>query len=111
MNRLLLYLGDRLLGDINRYSKNRHLVEVLKSEAENATADTFTFDINWKQYQDYIRKHFDEEPASFLKVGKTRVVFETDGYPRFAGYLAARPARSGVGADQWSEPHCADSCG
>lgn len=100
MNRLLLYLGDRLLGDINKYSKNRHLVEVLKSEAENATADIFTFDINWKQYQDYIRKYFDEEPASFLKVGKTRVVFETDGYPRFAGYLAARPARSGVGADQ-----------
>lgn len=100
MNRLLLYYGDTLLGDINQYAKNRHLVESLKSESENATADTFTFDINWFQYQKYIRKYFDEEPAHFLKVGKTRIVFETDGYPRFGGYLAARPARNGIGAEQ-----------
>ena len=100
MNRLLLYLGDTLLGDINKFAKNRHLKETLKSEAENATADTFTFDINWKQYSDFVTKYFDDEPASLLKVGKTRVVFETDGYVRFAGYLAARPARSGLGADQ-----------
>lgn len=100
MNRLLLYLGDTLIGDINKFAKNRHLTESLKSEAENATADTFTFDINWKQYQDFVTKYFDDEPANMLRVGKTRVVFETDGYVRFAGYLAARPARSGLGAEQ-----------
>lgn len=100
MNRLLLYLGDTLLGDINKFAKNRHLTETLKSESENAKADTFTFDINWKQYQDFVTKYFDDEPASLLRVGKTRVVFETDGYVRFAGFLAARPARSGLGADQ-----------
>lgn len=100
MNRLLLYLGDTLLGDINKLAKNRHLTETLKSEAENASADTFTFDINWKLYQDFVSKYFDDEPASLLKVGKTRVVFETDGYVRFAGYLAARPARMGVGTEQ-----------
>ena len=100
MNRLLLYLGDTLLGDINKFAKNRHLVETLKSESDSATADTFTFDINWKLYQEFVRKSFDDEPASMLKVGKTRVVFETDGYVRFAGYLSAKPARSGLGADQ-----------
>lgn len=100
MNRLLLYIGDTLLGDINKFAKNRHLTENLKSEAENASADTFTFDINWKLYQDFVRKYFDDEPGSLLRVGKTRVVFETDGYVRFAGYLAARPARTGLGADQ-----------
>lgn len=100
MNRLFLYLGDTLLGDINQYAKNRHLVETLKSESDSATADTFTFDINWKQYQNFVSKYFDDDPANMLKVGKTRVVFETDGYVRFAGYLAGRPARSGLGADQ-----------
>ena len=100
MNWLLLYLGDTLLGDINKFAKNRHLVETLKSESDSATADTFTFDINWKLYQEFVRKSFDDEPASMLKVGKTRVVFETDGYVRFAGYLSAKPARSGLGADQ-----------
>lgn len=100
MNRLLLYFGDTLLGDINKYAKNRHLTEVLKSEAENANADTFTFDINWSQYQKFVTKYFDDSPESLLKVGKTRVVFEIEGYPRFAGYLAARPARSGLGAEQ-----------
>lgn len=100
MNRLLLYLGDTLIGDINKFAKNRHLTETLKSESDSATADTFTFDINWKVYQEFVRKSFDDEPASMLRVGKTRVVFETDGYVRFAGYLAAKPARSGLGADQ-----------
>lgn len=100
MNRLLLYLGDTLLGDINRFAKNRHLVESLKSESSSATADTFTFDINWKLYQEFVKKSFDDDPASMLRVGKTRVVFETDGYVRFAGYLSAKPARSGLGADQ-----------
>lgn len=100
MNRLLLYLGDTLLGDINKYAKNRHLVETLKSEAENPAADTFTFDINWKQFQEFVRKYFDDDPATLLRVGKTRVVFETDDYVRFAGYLSARPARVGLGAEQ-----------
>lgn len=100
MNRLLLYIGDTLLGDINKFVKNRHLTETLKSESENAAADTFTFDINWKQYRDFVLRYFDDEPANLLRVGKTKVVFEIDGYVRFAGFLAARPARSGVGADQ-----------
>lgn len=100
MNRLLLYIGDTLLGDINKFAKNRHLTETLKSEAENAAADTFTFDMNWKLYQDFVRKYFDDDPARLLRVGKTRVVFETDGYVRFAGYLSAKPARTGLGADQ-----------
>lgn len=100
MNRLLLYLGDTLIGDINKFAKKRHLVETLKSEADSAKADTFTFSINWKQYQEFVSKYFDDGPASMLKVGKTRVVFETDGYVRFAGYLAARPARTGLGAEQ-----------
>lgn len=100
MNRLLLYLGDTLIGDINKFAKNRHLTETLKSETESANADTFTFDINWKQFQEFVGKYFDDEPSTMLRVGKTRVVFETDGYARFAGYLAARPARSGIGAEQ-----------
>lgn len=100
MNQLILYLGNTKLGDINKFAKNRHLVETLKSESDNATADTFTFDINWKQYQDFVTKYFDDDPASLLRVGKTHVVFVTDGYVRFAGFLAARPARTGLGADQ-----------
>lgn len=100
MNRLLLYLGDTPLGDINKFAKNRHLTETLKSESDSATADTFTFDINWKLYQEFIKKSFDDDPSTMLRVGKTRVVFETDGYVRFAGYLSAKPARSGLGADQ-----------
>lgn len=100
MHRLLLYIGDTLLGDINKFAKNRQLTETLKSESENATADTFTFDVNWKQYQEFILKYFDDEPANLLRVGKTRIVFETDGYVRFAGFLAAKPARSGLGAEQ-----------
>ena len=98
--RLLLYLGDTLVGDINKFAKNRHLVETLKSEAENPSADTFTFDINWKVFQDFIGTYFDDDPASFLRVGKTRVVFEIDGFVRFAGWMASRPARSGLGANQ-----------
>ena len=100
MNRLLLYTGDTLIGDINKFAKNRHLTETLKSEADNASADTFTFDINWKLFQDFVSKYFDDDPASLLRVGKTRVVFETDRYVRFAGYLSARPARTGLGTDQ-----------
>lgn len=100
MNRLLLYIGDTLIGDINKFAKNRHLTESLKSESENASADTFTFDVNWIQYKKFASRYFDDEPARLLRVGKTRVVFETDGYVRFAGYLAARPARTGLGANQ-----------
>lgn len=100
MNRLLLYLGDTLLGDINKFAKNRQLKETLKSESQSATADTFTFDINWWEFQKFVSKTFDDDPSTLLRVGKTRVVFETDGYVRFAGYLSARPARSGLGSEQ-----------
>lgn len=100
MNRLLLYLGDTLIGDINKLAKDRKLVETLKSESDSAKADTFTFDVNWKQFQRFVSKYFDDDPVTFLRVGKTRVVFETDGYVRFAGYLSAKPARSGLGSDQ-----------
>lgn len=100
MNRLLLYLGDTLIGDFNAFAKNRHLIETLKSEASSPSADTFTFDINWKKFQDIVRKSFNDDPASLLRVGKTRVVFETDKYVRFAGWLAADPARSGTRDNQ-----------
>lgn len=99
-NRLLLYLGNTLVGDINKFAKNRHLVETLKSEADNPSADTFTFNINWKLFKNYIQTYYDEDPVSFLRVGMTRIVFEIDGFVRFAGWLAARPARSGLGATQ-----------
>ena len=100
IHRLLLYLGDTLLGDINHLAKDRQLVETLKSESSSPTADTFTFSINWVLFQRFMAKQTTENPATFLKVGKTRVVFEENGKPRFAGYLAARPARSGSGAKQ-----------
>lgn len=98
--RLLLYLGDVLIGDVNRYAKNRTLTEELKSEASSATADQFSFDINWKQFQDFANRYFDDAPSTLLRVGKTRVVFEIDGFVRFSGWLAAKPARSGIGSDQ-----------
>lgn len=97
--RLLLYLGDTLIGDINKFAKNRKLQEYLKSES-NATADKFTFTINWKLFRDFVAKKFDDDATTFLRVGKTRVVFEIDGFVRFAGFLATKPARSGLGADQ-----------
>lgn len=100
MNRLLFYFDDTLFGDINKFAKNRHLEETLKSEASSPTADTFTFSINWKLFQNFITSKVAGSPADYLKVGKTRIVFETDGYVRFAGFLASRPARSGLGATQ-----------
>lgn len=99
-NKLLLYIGDNLVGDINKIAKNRHLVEKLKSETSSQTADTFTFSVNWTLFQRFIASRSDDQPATFLKVGKTRIVFETNGYVRFAGWLASRPARSGIGAAQ-----------
>lgn len=100
MNRLLLYYEDQEIGDINRLASNRSLSESLKSESSSATADKFTFDINWKQFQDFIRNFLDDDPVTMLRVGKTRIVWETSGYVRFAGFLAARPARNGLGASQ-----------
>lgn len=100
MNRLLLYLGDTLVGDLNKLAKNRHLTETLKSEASSPTADTFTFSIRWILFQRFIEKFTTEDPSTFLRVGKTRIIFETDGYVRFAGYLSSRPARSGAGSEQ-----------
>lgn len=99
-NQLLFYNGDTLLGDINKYAKNRQLSEKLKSETSSQTADTFTFSINWALFKRFIAKRFNDEPSAFLHVGKARIVFVTNGYVRFAGWLAARPARSGVGANQ-----------
>lgn len=100
MNRLLLYVGDTLIGDFNKIAKNRQLSESLKSEMETANADKFTFSMNWRLFKEHVGKYFDDTPESMLRVGKTRVVFETDGYPRFSGYLSARPARNGVGSNQ-----------
>lgn len=99
-NRLLFYYGETLMGDINKYAKNRQLSETLKSEASSPTADTFTFSINWRLFQRFINRTSTEDASTFLKVGKTRIVFETDGYVRFAGWLSVKPARSGVGAAQ-----------
>lgn len=100
MNRLLLYLGDTLIGDINQFVKNRQLEETLKSEASSPTADKFSFSINWKVFKNFVAKKFDDDATTFLRVGKTRVVFEIDGFVRFAGWLANKPARSGLGAEQ-----------
>lgn len=99
-HKLLLYYGDTLLGDINKLSKNRQLEETLKSEASSPTADTFTFSINWRQFQRFIAGVSDGSATDYLKVGKTRVVFLENDYVRFAGWLAGRPARSGAGATQ-----------
>lgn len=98
--RLLLYLGDGLIGDINKFAKDRQLSESLKSESTSATADQMSFSINWRLFQDFIKRYFDDDPATMLRVGKTRIIFEINGNPRFAGFLAARPARSGIGSDQ-----------
>jgi len=100
MNRLLLYIEDSLVGDINKYAKNRQLQETLKSEATSVTADTFTFSINWALFKRFIEKTTEGVASDYLVVGKTRIVFETNGYVRFAGWLGAKPARSGVGATQ-----------
>lgn len=100
MKELLLYLGDTLVGDINKYAKNRALSETLKSEQANATSDQFTFDISWQQFKNFIASKFDEDPASFLRVGKTKMVWVIDGRVRFAGWMASRPARGGYGAQQ-----------
>lgn len=102
MHRLLIYFGNTLIGDINRYAKNKHLVETLKSEATSggAVADSFTFSVNWKIFQQFTRERMSVDAARILRVGKMRVVLEIDGKPRFAGFLAARPARNGLGAEQ-----------
>lgn len=102
MHRLLIYFGTTLIGDVNKYAKNKHLVETLKSEANSGgvVADTFTFEINWRVFQKFVRERVDADAARILKVGKMRVVLEIDGFPRFAGFLAARPARTGYESDQ-----------
>lgn len=97
---ILLYIGDTSMGDVNLFAKNRHLNEGLKSEQSTATCDQFTFDINWKQFGEFTAKTFDDDPATLLRVGKTRVVYVIDGFVRFAGWLSSRPARSGYGAEQ-----------
>lgn len=103
MNRLLLYYGDVLIGDINKLAKDRHLEETLKSEASQPTADCMTFSISWKLFQKFVNSKTSEEPSKLLRVGKTRIVFETKGFVRFAGWLSNRPARSGAGSEQMLE--------
>ncbi len=99
-HKLLLYLGSTLIGDVNQFAKNRHLTETLKSEASSPTADTFTFEMSWKKFQDFVKIYFDDAPANLLRMGKTRMVFEEDGYIRFAGWLSADPPRSGTTNNQ-----------
>lgn len=100
MNKILLFLGNTEIGDINAYAKDRHLSEGLKSEQDYATTDEFSFSMSWVKFKSIVAKRFDEDPASFLRVGKTRVVFLVGDRVRFAGWLSARPARSGFGATQ-----------
>lgn len=96
----LLYIGTTLVGDLNKFAKNRKLSEHLKSEQESAKCDQFTFDVNWKKFKELAAIKFDDDPMSFLRVGKTHVVLVTDGLVRFAGFQAARPARVGLGPEQ-----------
>lgn len=99
-HKLLLYLGSTLIGNVNQFAKNRHLTETLKSEASSPTADTFTFEMSWKKFQDFVKIYFDDDPANLLRIGKTRMVFEENGYVRFAGWLSADPPRSGTANNQ-----------
>lgn len=109
-SKILLYIGDTLIGDVNKFAKNRHLSEGLKSEQSSASSDQFTFDVNWEKFKEFVAKNFDDDPSSLLRVGMTRVVFIVDsskddievgdGRVRFAGWMSSRPSRSGYGADQ-----------
>lgn len=98
--KVLLYLGDTLVGDINKYTKSRHLSEGLKSEQESASSDQLSFSINWQKFKEFVATQFDDNPVSFLRVGKTRVVFVINDRIRFSGFLATKPARSGLGTEQ-----------
>ncbi len=95
-HKVLLYIGETLIGDMNYFAKNRHLDESLKSEQESATSDQFTFDVSWKLFKKFVAKKFDDDPMSFLHVGKTTVIFIEDGRIRFAGWLAYRPAHGKI---------------
>lgn len=99
-HKLLLYVGDTLIGDFNKFAQNRALSESLKSESDSATADQFTFSISWSKFKKHAKIRLDDNPESLLRVGKTHMVFLVDGLPRFSGFLATRPARSGYGSDQ-----------
>lgn len=98
--KILLYLGDTFIADINSIVQNRKLVENLKSMQTTATSDTMTFELKWKLFQKLVALKFDDDPASMLRVLKTKIVFISNGYVRFSGFLATKPARSGFGADQ-----------
>lgn len=102
--KILLFIGNTMVGDINKYAQNRHLSETLKSEQTSAVSDSFTFSISWRKFSDFIGKQFSDSPETFLRVGKARIVVLREGdtgyYVRFAGWLAARPARSGPGSAQ-----------
>ncbi len=98
---ILLYLGTTLIGDVNKYSNDRSLSESLKSEQTTATADQFSFSINWHQFQNFVATKFDDDPVTFLRVGKTRVVVIDNDIIRFSGFLASKPGRSGNGSEQF----------
>lgn len=100
-HKLLLYYDTTLIGDLNKYAKNRKLSESLKSESASASADTFSFTINWTLFRRFVQKKtLAQDPSELLRVGKTKIVFIENNFIRFAGYLASRPARSGVGSRQ-----------
>lgn len=99
-HKILLYIGDTLIGDFNKYAQNRALSEVLKSESDSAVADQFTFSISWLKFKQHAKMRLDDNPELLLRVGKTHVVFLVNNIPRFSGFLATKPARSGYGAEQ-----------
>lgn len=99
-HKLLLYIGDTLIGDFNKFGQNRALSEALKSESDSAVADQLTFSINWTKFKQRARIRLDDNPESLLRVGKTRVVFLVNDRPRFSGFLSSKPSRGGYGTDQ-----------
>jgi hypothetical protein len=99
-HKLLLYIGDTLIGDFNKFAQNRALSETLKSESESAVADQFTFSISWAKFKQHAKVRLDDNPELLLRVGKTHVVFLVNEVTRFSGFLATKPARSGYGAEQ-----------
>lgn len=97
---VLLYLGDTLLGDFNKFAKNRSYSGDLYSETSSASAPTFQFDISYPKFREIVAKNFDDDPDTMLKMLKLRVVFVENSRVMFAGVLGSDPARSGAGSSQ-----------
>lgn len=104
MNKIqtILYLGDQLVGDINKLCKNRHVEETLMSECSNGAATTpfMTFDISRKLLAEFVAIRFNDPIDTFIRVGRLRVVFIVDDVIVFSGYLSKKPKKSGMGAKQ-----------